>query len=131
MTVTRIQTFNHSIGSIEYDFPKTPDSEYIVDDSSFVPMKEAIKQLSTIGSSSDSLKPYYDFHDGKDTGIEVPITRTKNGKDIAEISSHIMEKVGEISEEVEIQKRSLKRKEEFNSKLEAIKNTGTTPPVSN
>ena len=69
-TVTRLAPLTHSIGDIEYTIPKTPDSEYIVDDSSFIPMKEAIKQLSAIGSSSDSLKPYYDFQDGKDTGIE-------------------------------------------------------------
>lgn len=131
MGITRIQTFSHEIGDIEYDLPKTPDTQYIVDDSSFVPMKEAVKQLTAIGSSSDSLKPYYDFKDGNDTGIEIPITRTKDGKDIAEISSHIMEKVGEITEDIESQKRSIKKKEEFNAKLEAIKNTGNPPPVEN
>lgn len=124
--IMRISPFNHDIGDMEYKLPVTPDSEYIVDDSSFVPMKEAIKQLSAIGSSSDSLKPYYDFKDGKDTGIEVPITRTKNGKDIAEISSHIMEKVGEITEDIELQKKSNKRKADY---MEQIKNasSGSTP----
>lgn len=127
--VSRLDTLNHAIGNSEYSLPVTPDSEYIVDDSSFVPMKEAIKQLSAVGSSSDSLKPYYDFQDGKDTGIEIPITRTKDGKDIAEISSHIMEKVGELTEDIESQKRSIKQKEEFNAKLEAIKQSGSTPPA--
>ena len=28
----------------------------------------------------------YDFPDGKDNGIEMPINRTKDGKDIAELS---------------------------------------------
>lgn len=124
--VTRLAPLDHEIGNVEYSLPVTPDSEYIVDDSSFVPMKEAIKQLSTVGSSSDSLKPYYDFQDGKDTGIEVPITRTKDGKDIAEISSHIMEKVGEISEDIELQKKSAERKAAY---MEQLKNasSGTTP----
>lgn len=127
--VSRLDTLNHAIGNYEYSLPVTPDSEYVVDDSSFVPMKEAIKQLSTVGSSIDSLRPYYDFQDGKDTGIEIPINRTKDGKDIAEISSHIMEKVGEITEDIENQKRSIKQKEEFNAKLESIKQSGSTPPA--
>ena len=49
--IMRISPFNHDIGDMEYKLPVTPDSEYIVDDSSFVPMKEAIKQLSAIGTS--------------------------------------------------------------------------------
>lgn len=127
-TVTRLAPLTHDIGDLEYVLPKTPDSDYIVDDSSFVPMKEAIKQLSAVGASSDSLKPYYDFQDGEDTGIEIPITRTKNGKDIAEISSHIMEQVDELSDQVNKAKDLENFKQQKEAEMQSIKNNASTTP---
>ena len=127
-SVTRLAPLTHDIGDLEYVFPKTPDSDYIVDDSSFVPMKEAIKQLSAVGVSSDSLKPYYDFQDGEDTGIEIPITRTKNGKDIAEISSHIMEQVDELSDKVNKAKEFEKFKQDKAAEMQSMKNNVSTTP---
>ena len=113
---------NHHIGEGEYNLPKTPDSPYIVDDSNFIPISEAIKQLGTAQQSgADSLKPYYDFPDGNDTGIEVPISRTKNGKDIAEISTDIMEKVGEISDKIKAAKEFEKFKADTQAKMDSMK----------
>lgn len=76
---------HHHIGKQEYKLPVTPDSEYVIDDSCFVPMSEAVKQLGLNPNYTGSNnKTMYDFPDGKDSGIEIPINRTKNGKDIAD-----------------------------------------------
>ena len=40
--VPSLKSLQHDIGDDTYQLPKTPDSEYIVDDSSFVPISEAI-----------------------------------------------------------------------------------------
>lgn len=96
----RLNTFNHEIGDTEYKLPKTPNTPYIVDDSNFIPMSEAVKQLGAANFNGETYKGAFDFADGKDTGIAIPITRTKDGKDIAEVSSAIMDKVDEISEEM-------------------------------
>ena len=85
----RLKTFDHSIGKEDYELPKTPSTSYIVDDSNFLPMSEAIRQL---GSGSGALKPenlLYDFKDGQDNGSPVPFHRQADVKDIAEISSHV------------------------------------------
>ena len=125
MSVKRLNTFSHDIGDSKYELPKTPDSPFIVDDSNFIPMSEAVKQLGTTPFNGDTYKGYYDFQDGKDTGIEVPINRTKNGKDIAEISSAIMEKVDDISEELKKQKEFEKFKQETEERLNASKPSET------
>ena len=48
--IMRISPFNHDIGDMEYKLPVTPDSEYIVDDSSFVPIAESCLIASFIGT---------------------------------------------------------------------------------
>ena len=47
---------NHHIGDGEYILPVTPDSPYVVDDSNFIPISEAVKQLGTAQQTGDSLK---------------------------------------------------------------------------
>ena len=112
---------NHHIGNESYKMPITPDSDYVVDDSNFIPMSEAVKQLGTAQQSGDSLKSHYDFADGVDTGIEIPITRTKNGKDIAEISTDIMNKVSAINDKVEKAKAFEKFKAETEANMKSMK----------
>lgn len=112
----RLETFDHEIGDFKYKLPKSPDTKYVVDDSSFVPMSEAVKQLGTTPFDGDAYKSYYDFADGKDSGIAIPVSRTKEGKDIAEISSNIMEEVNNIADKVEKEKKFQRFKAEVASK---------------
>lgn len=91
---------DHHIGSDSYELPVTPDSEFIVDDSNFAPMSEAVKKLGATPFDGDSVKSNYDFADGKDDGSEVPFHRKADVKDIAEISTHIHEKQTEIVDEI-------------------------------
>lgn len=105
---------DHNIGNGEYKLPVTPDTEYIVDDSCFVPMSEAVKQLGLNPNFTGSdQKTMYDFPDGKDNGIEMPINRTKDGKDIAELSSVIYEQQEKIGNEI-------KKEQEFEQYKQSI-----------
>lgn len=119
----RINTINFEENPevIDYELPHTVSGPYVVDDSCFVPMSEAIKQLSANQSGADSDNLMYDFKDGKDTGIEVPLSRRKDVKDIAEVSSAIMDHIDETSEKIKKDAKRLKDVQQFESELAAIK----------
>ena len=59
--------------------------ESVTDDSFFVPESELIKRLNAGVTYGDALQGAYDFVDGKDTGIGVPLDRYR-GLDRAEVS---------------------------------------------
>ena len=125
MKVQRFNTINtHSkIDVVDYEIPETPSSEFVVDDSNFIPMSEAVKQLGSNNIGTDVKNNYYDFPDGKDTGISVPITRTKDGKDIAEISSDIMNKVDDMSNKLAAEREYQKKVKAFNDSVSALKSS--------
>lgn len=121
--IKRLATVNTTDGAkwINYELPKTPNTEYIVDDSCFIPMAEAIKQLKGSRPMTDEeIKMCYDFPDGVDNGMEVPIHRKHGIADITEITQDIVNKTHEISEKVEQAKAEEKANAEFNAKLNAI-----------
>lgn len=67
-------------GSSLYDYepPKQKNGPFIVDDSSFIPMSEAVKQLSrTNPLGTGYIEGAYDFPDGIDTGMHVPVARMR------------------------------------------------------
>lgn len=105
---------SNSSGDIEIvDVPKiTKDmSRSITDRSQYTPDSEAIKRLVATGNqalTSPQLLAYYDFSDGKDNGMRVPVTRIK-GKDIAEISTAIKAELDEVGNKVkdEMEKKKL------------------------
>lgn len=105
---------SNSTGDIEIvDVPKiTKDmSRSITDRSQYTPDSEAIKRLVATGNqslTSPQLLAYYDFSDGKDNGMRVPVTRIK-GKDIAEISTAIKAELDEVGNKVkdEMEKKKL------------------------
>lgn len=115
---------NHHIGSGEYELPVTPDSEYIVDDSCFVPLSEAVKQLGLnpnfVGTDN---KTMYDFPDGKDLGTKIPINRTKDGKDIAELSTEIANKQDEIANAIQKEKDFQNYQKEVQERMQTAKST--------
>lgn len=119
--IKRLSTINltSKVSILEYDLPKTLDSPYIVDDSGFVPMSEAIKSLSRIGSTTEAdVNASYDFPNGVDTGIKVPIQRMHGVSDITEVSSAIMEQVEDITNKMEKGKKRVKAQADFNAALE-------------
>lgn len=111
----------------DYEEPKVKYGPYVVDDSNFVPIIEAIKQLSNQGLTELETKSYYDFVDGHDTGIKIPINRTHDGKDIAEISQNIMEQVNDIADKKISAEQKLKENIEFQNHLQNINNQLSTP----
>lgn len=115
----RLDTINHisKHNVIDYEIPKYESGDYVVDDSCFIPMSEAIKQLSSNGGSSASDTLLYDFKDGKDNGMSVPATRTKQIKDIAEISTHISEQTEIMSEKIKESKAHYKKVQDFENAL--------------
>lgn len=90
---------------------------YVVDDSAFVPLKEAVKNVNAGAITSQMAKQLYDFPNGKDDGSKVPVDRTHNFTgDIAEVSVLNREAADSVKQEFT---EYLKDKE-FNDRLNAI-----------
>lgn len=104
---------------VHYELPKTKDSPYIVDDSQFVPLSEALKQLDNVaGMSSDKASQFYDFVDGQDNGKEIPINRQLHEyNDVTEISNAIQDKVEAINQKASEINSAIQATQEFESKL--------------
>lgn len=119
----RFNTINveEKLSLVDYELPKTPSSNYVVDDSNFVPMAEAVKQLGVNNTGAEDLISCYDFPDGNDNGMTVPLSRTKNGKDIAEISSSIMDQVDQTTEHIRKEKDYQNRKKAFEKSISEAK----------
>ncbi|MEM1986735.1 MAG: hypothetical protein QXQ24_08365 [Nitrososphaeria archaeon] len=86
----RYETIDWLNGSklIDYELPVIEYDESITDKSHFIPMAESVKRLSVGPMSADTIAMMYDYPDGKDNGMNVPIGR-KKGVDIAEVSNEI------------------------------------------
>lgn len=106
-----------------YELPKTPETSFIVDDSSFVPLSEALKQLDNVAPlSSEQEAKFYDFADGSDNGMSIPINRSpRDYSDIAEISTAIVDKVKEASENLSNITTSIAENQEFKNSLESVR----------
>lgn len=114
--------FTHTSNKVvDYKLPTYEKGPYIVDDSCFCPMSEAIKQLSKVSPmTSDEIEMVYDFPNGKDTGKKVPVQRMPYSSDITEISNSIMEDINEITEKTIKAQKAVKAKADFNAKLNSI-----------
>lgn len=110
-TVSRWDTFkSHGMKRVEYKI--TPDryGSYCVDRSAFHPMSEAVKQLANSAiSGHDIPDSYYDFPDGKDTGMRVPVDRMHGVSDITEISNAVREQAAELKESLQKAEHQSKR----------------------
>lgn len=86
----------------KWERPKNTDfGEYVVDDSKFIPMSEAVKRAATQGPiGNDIAAMVYDFPDGKVKKMDIPFTRTKDGKGMAEISKDLQEKTKKITKDI-------------------------------
>lgn len=115
----------------DYELPKTPDSEYVVDDSNFVPIKEAIKQLNRIADPSiDDIAHSYDFPNGKDNGKAIPVTRTHNFGDIAELAVDINQQTEKMCKEIMKGKKEIAYQESVAEKIKAAKAANIEPGSS-
>lgn len=123
MDLPRLKTVNvHSPLDVDcYSLPETVQGAYVVDDSNFVPMAEAVRQLGANNVGSVDVKSCYDFVDGADNGMEIPLGRRKDCKDIAEISANIMKQVEETTEHIRNEKDYQNRKKSFEKSLNSIK----------
>ena len=80
--------------------PKQIVGSYVVDDSSYVPLREAVKNVNAGAISPQVAKTMYDFPDGRDDGSKVPVDRTHNFHgDIAEVASIARESSKDVKEE--------------------------------
>lgn len=99
--LTTVSLVDKSV-STDYVLPLYKTGDYVVDDSGFQPMSEAVKQLSkTAPLTSDQIAAAYDFPDGKDTGMKVPVERMPRTSDIVEIVSGMQQESAEISAKVD------------------------------
>lgn len=88
----------------------TPDSEevvpipewddYQVDLTHWQPTKQIVKNLQLTGGTSDPHSWSYDFKDGKDTGMDVPVDRYK-GLDPTEVQALKESYETDVKEDVE------------------------------
>ena len=103
ITYKRFSTIrtNEKLKMTEYKDPQPKTSPYIVDDSYFQPVAEALKNLKNGSLTSTEIQTYYDFPNGRDDGSSVPINRRHDMKDITEISNAIISEAKEIAEKKE------------------------------
>lgn len=90
--------------------------DYVVDDSHFVPMSEAVKRVTGGALSPDDVKVMYDFADGKDTGKKVPVDRTHSfSGDIAEMSYELRKSEASAKEQLAEAKAQFDYEQELKS----------------
>lgn len=83
---------------IEFEPPEKDYGDYVVDDSSFVPMSEAVKRVTAGALTPEQIKSMYDFADGKDTGVKIPVDRSHRfSGDIAEVSELAHQAVSDVN----------------------------------
>lgn len=94
----------------------------IADMSSFIPNSELMRKAAKEGAMGQGL---YDFEDGKDNGMKVPVARIK-GADIAEISEAIKAEQGEMKEKIKSAKEKAEAEARAKASLEAYKKASQT-----
>lgn len=94
------------------------NGSYVVDDSGFVPLSEAVKRVTGGALSSQEVKALYDFPDGRVTsGFRVPLDRRADYHgDIAEISKAVRDSAVGAREEL----ADAYREYDMQQKLDAI-----------
>lgn len=93
----------------------------VTDDSFFVPESELIKRLRNGVTYGQALQGAYDFVDGKDTGINVPIDRHK-GIDIAEVTEYAREVENNAKEKLQKEKLAQTNKEPKTTENPVVEN---------
>lgn len=102
---------------------------YVIDDSKFSPITQALKNINGTVLTDDQIAQSYDFQDGKDNGMELPIGRGRFA-DIVEISTEIRESNKNLSESFNDFKESEKRKINQQARLDALNKVRETTKSS-
>lgn len=110
---------------IEFEPPVKDYGDYVVDDSSFVPMSEAVKRVTAGSLTPDQVKSMFDFKDGVDTGVKIPVDRSHRfSGDIAEVSEFAYQAVADVSSSL------AKAKEDYDYQVAAGKIDPSTGAAS-
>lgn len=92
---------------------------YVIDDSKFSPITQALKNINGTVLSDEQISQSYDFQNGKDNGMELPIGRGRFA-DIVEVSTEIRESNKTLSESFNDFKESEQRKARQKARLDAL-----------
>lgn len=125
MKVEKFISIDSLNGSEKFQFEteiKYKSGPYLVDDSRFSPMSEALKQLNNMRPLSDQeISSCYDFPNGHDSGVRIPLDRMHGFNDITELSHDINVLERELNEVVkhadEVAKLKVKAKTKVTSEV--------------
>lgn len=98
------------------------NAPYVVDDSKFCPVKNALENLKGQVLSDEQIAQSYDFSDGQDNGAELPITRGRFA-DITEVSAEINKTSNNLKESFDDFKESEERKAKQKARLDMLNAT--------
>lgn len=115
-------TDEEKIAAIMGNWKNGDNCTSIADMSSFIPNSELMRKAAREGAMGQGL---YDFQDGKDNGMKVPVARMK-GADIAEISEAIKAEQGEMKEKVKSAQEKAEAEARAKASLEAYKKASQT-----
>lgn len=102
--------------------------DYVVDDSSFVPMSEAVKRVTGGTLSQAEIKQMYDFPDGKDTGRKIPVDRSHRFTgDIVEVYQDNLAQQAAFNDKM----KAAKEQFDFEQKLNAINGVDSSSSPTN
>lgn len=125
----RLNQTTHYINckEIDYEIPMMTKTKKIVDDSNFVPESEILKKLNgTRQLSQVELNTFYDFADGKDTGIKVPFERSSVNIDLAILAKDIQLKQENIKDTITQAQEKEMRKQARNAEIQNVIKETTT-----
>lgn len=110
---------------------ETINAPYMIDDSKFCPTSEALKNINGAPLTDKQIAASYDFPDGKDNGMSLPIGRGRFN-DITELTAEIRKTdtslKNQFNEFSESEKRKQKQAERL-SMLNAVKNATSESTV--
>lgn len=92
---------------------------YVIDDSKFSPITQALKNINGSTLTDEQLAQSYDFVDGKDNGMSLPIGRGRFA-DIVEVSTELKESNSRLSESFNDFKETEARKAKQAERLKAL-----------
>lgn len=116
----------HGSSVCDYVLPTNKRGSYIVDDSHFCPMSEAVKQLANSRPLTDEeIAACYDFTNGMDNGMQIPIQRMAGVADITEITTAITEQTRDIAKKMEVAKDKKAYADKINSIVKPVAVSGS------
>lgn len=126
--VKRLSTIDvlHGSSVCDYELPTNKRGSYIVDDSHFCPMSEAVKQLANSRPLTDEeIAQCYDFTNGFDNGMQIPVQRMAGIADITEMTEAITSQARDIAKKLEVAKDKKSYQDKINALVKPVPVTGS------